>query len=123
MNFRTALRNRSERGFTLLEVLAALMVAGVALTCILEIEVQAQRNAGRARALRRAAALAESKLQEVLSGLEPASSGDFPGMEGWTWSVSREPFPGRPGFFRVVLEVRFPGGKGGRTVKLEEVAP
>ncbi len=123
MSFKAAFRKRNERGFTLLEVLAALMVAGVALTCILEIEVQAQRNAGRARAWRKAVTLAESKLQEVLAGLEPGTSGDFPGMEGWTWSATREPFPGRPGLFRVVLEVRFPGGKGGRVVKLEEVAP
>lgn len=99
------------------------MVAGVALTCILEIEITAQRNAGRALAYRRAASLARSKLHEVVSGMEAERSGEFPDMEGWTWSVEREPFPGRPGLFRVILEVRFPGGKGGRSVKLEELAP
>ncbi len=123
MSFRAERRKRNRGGFTLLEVLAALMVAGVALTCLVEIEVQGQRNAGRARAFRRAVTLARSKLQEVVAGLEPESSGEFEGMEGWTWSVEKEPFPGRPGLFRVVLEVRFPGGKGERKVKLEEVAP
>ena len=121
MSFRAALRNKG--GFTLLEVLAALMVAGVALTCVLEIEIQAQRNAGRARAYRLALSLARSKLHEVVSGVETAGSGEFPDMDGWTWSVERAPFPGRPGISRVVLEVRFPGGKGERSVKLEELAP
>ena len=114
---------RSRRGFTLLEVLAALLIAGIMLTYLLQSETDSIRSANRTRDLRAATILAQAKLQELVAGIEGEGAGSFEDRPGWRWMATREPYTGGPGAEKVVLLVHYTAGGRLATLRLEQVAP
>jgi len=74
------LKNRSA-GFTLLEVMIALAVIGVALVALLGLAQRSISTNQRLQQITRATLLAQSKMAEIETGIESNSSdakGDFP---------------------------------------------
>ena len=84
------IRHGSAGGFTLLEVLAALLIAAVALAYLLESQIAGIRLANATRELREATLLAKAKMQELAAGIESAEAGAFEGRERWAWEARRE---------------------------------
>ncbi len=93
---------RGRRGFTLLEILVALVVLGVALTALLQLEALGVRLRSQAQELTLATFLAQAKMTDVeLDALkqfpEPGTtSGDFgEAYPGYRWEVivSETPYP------------------------------
>ena len=85
------------KGFTLIEVLVALVVLTIALTSIYRLQSQTMMMSGKARFYSLAPSLAQSKLAEIeRRGIKESSggSGDF-GQQypGYTWSASLEEMP------------------------------
>ena len=60
------MRQKQERGFTLLEALVATMIMGIAVAGILEALTASSRNAGRLTQADRAVLLARTKMDELL---------------------------------------------------------
>ncbi len=108
-------------GFTLLEVLAALLIASVALTYIISSETESIRRSAATRDLREATALAKEKLMEIVAGAEGADSGDFEGRKGWSWHAVREPAPDAFGLEKLEVTVRYATHGREETVVLEEL--
>ncbi len=109
------------RGFTLLEVLAALLIASVALTYIISSETESIRRSAATRDLREATALAKEKLMEIVAAAEGSDSGDFEGRPGWSWQAAREPAPDAFGLEKLVVTVRYASHGRQETVVLEEL--
>ena len=84
-------KSRPNSGFTLVEVLVALGIAGGSLVLILAANNASYRKSMGSREILRIERVAESKFEECLLGLEPMSSGDFLEVPGWRWSVGRTP--------------------------------
>ncbi len=120
------------RGFTLLEMLVATLILGVAVAGVLSNISLSLRTAARVTDYDRAALLARRKMGELLAGprlprfafaggpLDPAT-----GLEGG-WSVRVEPFeapaqagPGSLVLDRVVLALWWKQGSRTRRVELE----
>ncbi len=84
-------RTTARRGFTLVEVLAALLLIGIVLPAIMEGISVSQRTAYTARTSLEAAALAEAKLDEIVASGQwssSASSGDFgEDHPGYRWEM------------------------------------
>jgi prepilin-type N-terminal cleavage/methylation domain-containing protein len=78
-------------GFTLVEVMVALAIAGGSLVLILTANNASLRRSVESNERARVELAAESKLDEILLGMEPGWQGDMPGMPGWRWSLVREP--------------------------------
>jgi prepilin-type N-terminal cleavage/methylation domain-containing protein len=88
---RAAARRRGHSGFTLVEVLAALLLVGIVLPAIME-GISLSQQAGRiARTSLEATALAEAKLNEIVAGGQwnsGAGSGDFgEDHPGYRWEM------------------------------------
>lgn len=82
---------RAERGFTLVEVLVALAVAGGALVLILSATTASLTRSAHARASLLLERASESKLSEWLSGTERDGGGGLPGFDGYRWEVRHAP--------------------------------
>ncbi len=84
----------SERGFTLLEVMAAVVILSIALVSLLQANNQSILLKGRAQNVTTATLLAREKLSEVLldpESLEETQSGDFGDrFPSWRWEVTSE---------------------------------
>jgi type II secretion system protein I len=81
------IKNRAERGFTLIEVLVALAIASGALILILSANGASLRKSVSARVSERLERIAESKFSEWRLGAERASQGELPEFPGHTWEV------------------------------------
>ena len=111
---------KSERGFTLLEVLVATLIMGIAVSGTLSALSASARNAARLTDYDRAALLAKSKMDQILAdqtihrripiggNFDPAETGGIPA--GWQAVV--QPFeiapgagPGRWVFDRIQLDI------------------
>ena len=105
------------RGFTLMEVMAALVIVAVVLLSILAIRSRNLQDAARARDTRFAGILAQRLLEEALLGLEPIED-DLPA--GFSTSVSNvaETLGEEQQVVQVIVEVTFPGAKGTETLIL-----
>ena len=110
-----------EGGFTLIEVVAALLISAVALTCILQSETWSVRSASRTADLREASILGGAKLQELATGGEAESSGSFESREDWAWEAVREPVEGGFGAERIILTVTYGPGGSRKTLQLEQI--
>lgn len=96
---------RAESGFTLLEVLVATAIMGIAVAGVLSGLASTARNAARLTAYDRASLLAKSKLDEILvdqkiprkiplqGAFDPAQTGGVPAG----WSAVVMPFEWAPG--------------------------
>lgn len=103
----------AEPGFTLLEVLVALVILGVALTALLSAEAAGVRLRSQSQELTLATFLAQARMTDVeLAGFPELGTreGDFgdayPGYR-WELTVSETPFPR---VREVRLVVRWPAG-------------
>ena len=85
---KTRKKARSTRGgFTLLEVLAAVVIVGVALSVLALERNRTVDRVGKTDRLRLATVLAQNKLHELLFEEETAGSGTFEDHEGFAWEV------------------------------------
>ena len=114
---------RAGHGFTLLEVLAALLIGAVAIAYLLESQIAGIRLANATRELREATLLAKAKMQELAAGLERAEEGEFEERERWAWAARREEVPEAPGMAKIVLTVTYFSAGAERTLALEQIAP
>jgi general secretion pathway protein I len=124
----------SEKGFTLLEVLVATLIMGIAITGLLSGLSAASRNAARLTDYDRATLLAKSKMDELLADhklrrkipiagtFDPALCGGI--TAGWNALVT--PFetapgggPGRWVVDRIELEIWWMNGSTRRAFSLE----
>lgn len=85
--------NRSQQGFSLLEVLVAFVVLALAMGVLMQIFSGGLQNATRASETQQAVLLAQSKLAEVGAGL-PLQAGDNGGEfdDSYRWQVSIRPY-------------------------------
>jgi prepilin-type N-terminal cleavage/methylation domain-containing protein len=86
---------KSRRGFTLLEVLATLVLIGIILPAVMHGISLATIAAGEAKHKVEAASLAQSKLAELIADFQTlnqtgASSGSFPDFPGYNWTSAIE---------------------------------
>jgi general secretion pathway protein I len=75
------------KGFTLLEVMAAVAIMATALTVLLVERNVAVRRTARTNDRRIASRLAEEKIHEILLGIEQESAGSFEAYPAFRWSV------------------------------------
>jgi len=80
---------RNERGFTLIEVLVALGIAGGALLLVLSANNASLRRSAGSREDLRLVRAAESKYEEIVLGFDRSLSGELEGLPGWRWEVFR----------------------------------
>ena len=122
---------RRQRGFTLLEVLVATTIMGVAVVTIMSALSTSVRNAARLTDYDRVALVARARMDALLSDpalppgvlidapIDPASLG---GARGG-WRAAETPFEmdpgGRPGLDRLQLEIWWISGDQRRSFKLE----
>ncbi len=125
----------SRQGFTLLEVLVATVIMGIAVAGLIAGLSQSAKNAARLTAYDRAAMLARTKMNDLLldanlpldgsveGRFDPGESGDIPGG----WRAALRPFDMPPGaqpgaaiLQRVALEVWWlPADGSRRSIQLE----
>ncbi len=130
------MRNRAERGFTLLEVLVATMIMAISVGALMSAISTAMHNAARLTERDRALILARQKMDELLIAKElpkdrmvegrwdPALTGGVP--SGWQSQMTyfempagATPAPGMPVLQRLRLEVWWGEGDARRTFTLE----
>jgi len=103
---------RGERGFTLIEVMAALAVLGTGLLMVLLARNETARRAGEAENLLMAVRLAEQRLGEFdVFGYPPSGSGGtFPEARNFSWAVNVQQvsLAMKASVFRVDLAVTYP---------------
>ena len=96
---------RNEHGFTLMEVLVATAITGIALGVLLSSFALGHRQAFRGDLARQAASAAQAILFQYNNdpdGFPESDSGDIAGLEGWSYSLeSRE----------LVLQISDQGGE------------
>ncbi len=99
-------------GFTLIEVLVALAIAGGALVLVLSAVNGSRKRSVQAREELEVVRAAEARLEECLLGIEGATAGDLRGRPGWTWEVSQIPtrMAGLKKLRRLTFVVRWPDG-------------
>jgi prepilin-type N-terminal cleavage/methylation domain-containing protein len=85
-----------QAGFTLIEVLAALAVAAIAFTVLLQTDALSHREAIRSRARLGAVRLAGALLADVFASGVPSLSEEKGGEGAYEWSrtATETPFPG-----------------------------
>lgn len=124
----------NRRGFTLLEVLVATVIMGIAVVGLLSGISQSLRNATRVTDYDRAAVLARSKMDELIvddqapwfselgGAFDPVSLGGREG--GWRARITPSevppgPYPGADILLRIQLEIWWKQGNDRRTFALE----
>lgn len=128
-------RRRSERGFTLLEILVATTIMGIAVVGVMSGLASASRNAARITEYDRAAILAQIKMDDLLVDDHAPRNRPLGGMfqkqetggvdAGWQATVtpfesrSSSPGPGERIVDRVALEIWWMDGTTRRTYTLE----
>lgn len=128
-------RRASQRGFTLLEVLVATAIMGIAVAGVMSGLAASARNAARITEYDRAAMLAQLKMDELLADSSlphnKPLNGRFSkeqsgGVEaGWQAqamyfdSLTPQPVPGQTAIDRVVLEIWWIDGVTRRTFALD----
>lgn len=81
------MKRRPDRGFTLIEVLVALAIAGSAMVLILAANQTSTRRSLAARNAARLERAAETKLAEWSAGIETALKGPLAGFDGYRWEI------------------------------------
>jgi type II secretion system protein I len=128
-------RRPRSNGFTLIESVAALAVAAIALVALLQLHLVSMRAADKAQVLTQAVLLAQEKMTETLSGGYP-SLGVRSGLaqaEGteFSWQIevteARLPVPRRTAapadrLRQLSVQVTWPQGPGQRCITLTTYA-
>jgi type II secretion system protein I len=121
---------RKTAGFTLLEVLVAAMIMGIAVAGTLSGIASATRNASRLTQYDRATLLARQKMNELLVDLKAPRnlrlSGGWDSVPNAGWTAAVTPFEAAPGsgpgqwaLDRIELEVWWMDGATRRVLSLE----
>ena len=105
---------RHERGFSLLETIAAMLLLAVAFTAVMRVSGSSTRATSQVRAVDRASMWADSKLESI-GRSDPLVAGDSSGRfdEAFDWHMTVKPEPGeRPELrlYRVDLDVGWSEG-------------
>lgn len=123
-------RNRTQHGFSLLEVLVAFAILALSLGVLMQIFSRALGTTALSETYSRAATLAEAKLNSV--GLNiPLEEGVHSGEpeDGMDWVLSIEPYqpsgwvgenPARPAY-RITAVASWPSTSGSRQVTLSSI--
>lgn len=125
------MRAADRRGFTLLEAMVALVLAGALLAAALGVAAADLRASRRAADLQLAATLADDllsraalapreQLAQWARGLE--GSFDTP-MERFTWRIVAQPLPGEEELLGVRVEVLWAGGSFGAHTRVAPPPP
>ncbi len=85
--------SRREGGFSLLEVLLALLIVGTTLAALQYQSTESMDAAIEASKLRVAKMLLRQKAEEVAAGIEPGTVGTFDGYQGYEWEVTETEVP------------------------------
>ncbi|HEX2092404.1 MAG TPA: prepilin-type N-terminal cleavage/methylation domain-containing protein [Longimicrobiaceae bacterium] len=109
---------RSSRGFTLIEVVAALAVTGLVLAVALGAAAADVRASRRARAVTEASALAEDLLfrtpflrWDSLTAFGSQGEGRFAApLDRYRWRIETAPVPGEPELVEATVEVAWEEG-------------
>ncbi len=104
-----------DRGFTLMEVLVAMVILSITFVTLLNAENQGVDMAQRARFITTATLLAQERMGNLAVKREPVVAGDARGdfgeeYEGYTYVERREATP-LPGYFKYTLTINW-GGEG-----------
>ena len=84
---------KQRAGFTLMEVMLALVILGVGLTAITQSVMMVMRSSGLTARYTQATILAQNKMEEVLARAEPPKSvekGEFEDHPGMAWKIVPE---------------------------------
>lgn len=124
---RPGARRRRDAAFTLIEVLAALLLAAIVLPAVMQAVGISTSAAGDARRRLEAAALAEGKLAELVASSEWQSaelSGDFaPDHPGYTWKAEVAEWPTAAELRQLTVEVSWLARNRPRSVMLTTLVP
>lgn len=113
---------RRQDGFTLLEVLAAVVLLGTTVTILLSAVSQGQVAQAHALESNRALWLCQRKLSEVAIGIETGSMGRFdPPWGAFSWQANTKRLD-NPGLTRIVVTVSWQGSGGVRVVTLSTLS-
>jgi general secretion pathway protein I len=124
-----------KEGFTLLEVMVATLIMGVAVTGLIVGLSQSVRNASRLASYDQAAALARSQMNELLLSdeipFDGETEGRFAGVPNAGWRAVTKPFetqanpvPGSEVLQRIALQVWWePDGGTRRTLEVSGYRP
>lgn len=115
-------RDRREGGFTLIEVLAALAVAGLAFTVLLQTDGVNHGRTLRSQLLLGAVHLAGAMMEDVFASGVPALSEEKgeDGVYQWTRTVGDTQFPG---VREVAVTLSWPEGEGRRSYRVAAYLP
>jgi type II secretion system protein I len=124
-------RAKRPNGFTLIEAMVALAVAGIALVALLQLQLVSMRTADKAQVMTRAVLLAQAKMAEVLGSGYPQAGvqSDTVETEGdqltWRVEVTDAQLPlsyrspnGRDRARKLSVDVTWQKGPGAKQVSL-----
>jgi general secretion pathway protein I len=120
---------RRQRGFSLLELLVAVAVMGLALTLLYQVDAGAVRGVADYATQQRAGVLARSILEA--RDAVPAAGWQEAGADaGFAWRVATAPWPTPPGLevnapalHEVVVSVQWSGRSGPQALELRTLLP
>jgi general secretion pathway protein I len=121
-----------QRGFTLLEMIVATTIMGIAVVGLLSAISQSTRNAARLREYGKVVQLARLRMNELLVDprlpRDTVMRGEFSGDSGWQARLSAfemppVPAPGQLALDRIELEVWWMSGTKRRTFSLDAFRP
>jgi len=81
-------RRRGERGFTLVEVLVAVLIVATTISVLQTISGATLKTAVETNRIRIAKMLLRQKAEEIAAGVETSSGGGFDGFPGYEWESS-----------------------------------
>ena len=85
-------RTHPKSGFTLIEVMAAVLIIAIVLIALLIEKGRSFKNTLVTHNHRIALMLATSKMEELKSGIETQSTGEFEEHSGFSWKLEQESF-------------------------------
>lgn len=108
-------RARGESGFTLMEVLVALLIVATTVAVLQDVSSATLKDAIETNRVRVAKMLLKTKLEEIEKGIETATSGDFrayygtsyPGYE-WEMAEASQPVGKEEAVRAIMVTVRYP---------------
>jgi prepilin-type N-terminal cleavage/methylation domain-containing protein len=114
----------SSDGFTLLEIMASVVIIGVAMTVLMTDRNESVKRVVVTNNMRTATMLAQQKVNEILLGLEAGVAGEFEDYPGFSWQMTEGvtellPEDGQTGTSESIsLAVTYPTGPGQAEIKL-----
>lgn len=114
-------RARENRGFTLVEVIVALVIMAGAIAILAQGFLAGGAASINAQNETAAAHLASSKMAELEAGILPLNigqTGSVEEREGWTWDIASEAQASPAGLYRIAVTIRWEESAGERAYRL-----